>query len=131
MRYDFQYPATLDASGFAQDQERPYSFPPPIVGTVIDTNSVVLTPEILRGAPELRNVNVTATAVSFTIFCPAAGGFPIGHHSGSMIVHVSFSYFDALNPMPPEQLRTRSEEAERARSEEADAERTARYLKAT
>jgi len=121
MRHDFQQTAFLDASGFDEDLTRFFSYSPPIPGSVIDTNSVVLTPEIHRGDPKLRDVNVSWNAVSFTIFAPAAGGFPFGHHSGSMSVHVSFSYFDSLNPLSPERIR--------AIFEEADEERAARFRK--
>jgi hypothetical protein len=105
MRYDFESAAFLDASGFSEDLIRTFSYPPPIPGSVIDTNSVLLTPEIHRGPPELRDVNVTWNSVSFTIFAPAARGGLFGRHSGSMTVHVSFAYFDSANTMSPEDLR--------------------------
>jgi hypothetical protein len=105
MRYTYEDHPHLDASGYSDDQERLYSYRPPIDGSVIDTNSVILDPDIHRGSPELRDVDVRWDAVRFTLFSPAARGFPFGRHSGSITVHVSFQYFDSSNVMSAEELK--------------------------
>jgi hypothetical protein len=120
MRNSYTGTVGLDASGFSEDQTRQYNFPAPQRGTVIDSNTVVLTPNILRGSAEIRDVVINEYAVGFTLWTQAAGGFLFGHHSGSILVDVSFQYFDSANPMSAEELQVQWEKAK--------AEMAAQYL---
>jgi hypothetical protein len=48
---------------------------------------------VFRGLAYVRNVRITEAGIAFEVFTEAAGGFPFGHHSGSISVSTSFQWY--------------------------------------
>ncbi|WP_156081332.1 hypothetical protein [Amycolatopsis vancoresmycina] len=48
---------------------------------------------VFRGLAYVQNVKITETSIEFEVFSQAAGGFPFGHHSGSISVSTSFQWY--------------------------------------
>ena len=70
-----------------------YTITPPIPGAVIDTSTIQVVPvSMTAGEAKIISRHDTPEAVILTIYTQAAGGFPIGHHSGELQVTVSFTY---------------------------------------
>lgn len=57
-------------------------------------------PSVHRGSAAVRDVTVTPTAISFEVWTQAASGGLFGHHSGSITVVTSFSWW-AFTPSSP------------------------------
>ncbi len=48
---------------------------------------------VSRGLAYVQNVRITEANIIFEVFTQAAGGFPFGHHSGSIAVSTSFQWY--------------------------------------
>lgn len=107
MRETFHTTVTLDASGYRDDRTQPYSITPPVPGAVIDDSTVQVIPHVERGNAEVQDEVIGEFSVNFTLWAQAAGGFPIGHHSGRITVDVTFQYFDNEPLMSSDDLQQR------------------------
>lgn len=47
---------------------------------------------VSRGLAYVQGLNITPDSISFQVYTQAAGGFPIGHHSGHIDVTTSFQW---------------------------------------
>jgi hypothetical protein len=62
-------------------------------GARIIVGTVEIPYEVTRGLAYIEDLVKTEESISFNVFTQAAGGFPIGHHSGEIHVHTTFSWY--------------------------------------
>ena len=75
------------------DITKTYTITPPIPRATIDLSTINVDPQSMtNGEAKIVSRQDTPEAVILTIYTQAAGGFPIGHHSGELQVKVSFTY---------------------------------------
>lgn len=88
---------TQDNSGVETDttttiEYRPEQFGAPDAARIIP-GTVTQGYTVFRGWAYAANVKISETAINFEVFTQAAGGFPFGHHSGSIAVSTAFTWF--------------------------------------
>jgi hypothetical protein len=75
------------------DITKTYTITPPVPGAAIDLSTIHVDAQSMTdGEAKIVSRQDTPEAVILTIYTQAAGGFPIGHHSGELQVKVSFTY---------------------------------------
>jgi hypothetical protein len=75
------------------DITQTYTITPPVAGATIDVSTIEVSAQSMTsGEAKIVSQANTPEAVVLTIYTQAAGGFPIGHHSGELQVNVSFTY---------------------------------------
>ena len=88
-------PINQDSSGHG-DITHTYTITPPVGSIIVTGMPVTIDPQPDTQRPSgpwsLTKQVITPNAVQFDLFTSAAGGFPIGHHSGHVVVVVSFTY---------------------------------------
>src|SRR4051812_41313435 len=86
-----------DNSGVNSDTTTPILYRPEQFGApdgaLIIPGTVVQGYSVFRGLAYVENVRITEATITFDVFTQAAGGFPFGHHSGSIAVSTSFQWY--------------------------------------
>src|SRR3954451_22833495 len=86
-----------DNSGVSTDTTTPIEYRPEQFGAPdgaqIIPGTVTQAYSVFRGLAFVQNVRITQANITFDVFSQAAGGFPFGHHSGSIAVSTSFTWF--------------------------------------
>jgi hypothetical protein len=86
-----------DNSGVNTDTTTPIEYRPEQYGAPfgaqIIPGSVSQSYAVSRGLAYVQNVRITQANITFDVYTQAAGGFPFGHHSGSIAVTTSFVWF--------------------------------------
>ena len=88
---------TQDNSGVADDTETKIEYTPQQYGAPADAKiiagSVTQSYWVQRGLAYVKDVSIEDADISFLVYSQAAGGFPFGHHSGSITVSTSFQWY--------------------------------------
>lgn len=85
-----------DNSGVATDTTTQIEFTPQQFGASATAQIIPATVQqtyaVSRGTAYVQDLNITPVAITFQVYTQAAGGFPIGHHSGHIDVTTSFQW---------------------------------------
>lgn len=85
-----------DNSGNNEDTDTFIEYTPQQFGAPATAQIIVGTIQqsyyVSRGTAYIHDLNLTPDAITFWVFTQAAGGFPIGHHSGAITVSTSFQW---------------------------------------
>jgi hypothetical protein len=86
-----------DNSGVNTDTTTPIEYRPEQFGApdgaLIIPGSVAQGYTVSRGLAYVQDVRITEANITFDVYTQAAGGFPFGHHSGSISVSTSFIWY--------------------------------------
>jgi len=86
-----------DNSGVNTDTTTPIEYRPEQFGAPdgaqIIPGTVAQGYSVFPGLAYVQNVTITQSNITFDVYTQSAGGFPFGHHSGSISVTTSFQWF--------------------------------------